>query len=124
LFILRLSINPGELLIPVESHWGIFQFGPNAEALSLATQWVKYLPTPNPLDTTFYVYMNGGWPDNHFSPTGIMGDEGDIHINQVLYGGSIFWKTVQSKVVYDAAGAGPHNCEVSSPCKMGWCLLA
>ena len=109
--------QPWRTSLPVESHWGIF----NSDRTPKRLAWQlmgKVPPTPNPLDATFYIYKNGGWPDNHFSPTGIMGDEGDIHINQV-YMEDRYSGNSAIEVVYDAAGAGPHNCDVSSPCKWG-----
>ena len=52
----------------------------------------KVPPIVEPLDTAFYIYKDAGWPDNHFAPSGYIGDTGDIHIKPRLYGESAFWK--------------------------------
>jgi hypothetical protein len=71
----------------------------------------------DPLDTALYIYKDAGWPNNHFDPSGYMGDIGDIHINQV-YTENPHSGSSAIEVIYDAAGATPNDCDSSVPC--GW----
>jgi exo-beta-1,3-glucanase (GH17 family) len=107
--------QPWRTSLPIESHWGIF----NSDRTPKLLGWQllgKVPPTGEPLDTAFYVYKDAGWPDNHFAPSGYMGDIGDIHINQV-YVENPHSGSSAIEVIYDAAGAAPNNCDFSPPCK-------
>jgi exo-beta-1,3-glucanase (GH17 family) len=100
---------------PIEAHWGIF----NSDRTPKLLGWQlmgKVPSTPEPLDTALYIYKDAGWPDNHFSPSGYMGDMGDIHINQT-YTEDPHSGNSAIEVVYDATGAAPYNCDSASPCK-------
>jgi hypothetical protein len=104
--------QPGRRSLPIESHWGIFN-SDRAPKLLGSQLLGKGQHTP---ETAFYVYKDAGWSENHFAPSGSMGDIGDIHINEAdtenPHTGS---SAIQ--VVYDATGAAPHNCDGSPPCK-------
>jgi hypothetical protein len=64
----------------------------------------------------FYVYLDADSPQNHFMPTGYMGDTGDIHINEASAESPHSGKTC-IRVVYDAKGKGPNACDYPGPCK-------
>ena len=74
---------------------------------------------PSPVNTkkTFYIYQDANSLDNHYKPTGYMGDIGDIQINEAFEGNPHSGKT-SIQVVYKAKGNGPNKCEYSTPsCK-------
>ncbi|HJR80939.1 MAG TPA: hypothetical protein VJ821_12760 [Anaerolineales bacterium] len=107
--------QPGRTSLPIESHWGMF----NSDRTPKLLGWHlmgKVPPTVEPLDTGFYIYKDAGWPNNHFVPSGKMGDIGDIHMNQV-YTENPHTGNSAIKVVYDPAGAGPNDCDFSPPCR-------
>jgi hypothetical protein len=64
----------------------------------------------------FYVYLDADSPQNHFVPTGYMGDTGDIHINEAFTESPHSGKTC-IRVIYDAKGKGPNACDYPGPCK-------
>gem|GEM_PF-828079 len=107
--------QPGRTSLPIESHWGIF----NADRTPKLLGWQllgKAPPTQAPLDAAFYIYKDAGWPNNHFDPSGYMGDIGDIHINQV-YVENPYSGSSAIEVVYNPEGAAPNRCDFSPPCK-------
>ena len=107
--------QPWRTSLPIEAHWGIF----NSDRTPKLLGWQllgKAHSAVDPLDTAFYVYKDAGWPNNHFDPSGYMGDIGDIHINQV-YTENPHSGSSAIEVVYDAAGAAPHDCDSSVPCR-------
>jgi len=65
---------------------------------------------------SFYIYQDNGASVNHFSPTGWMGDVGDITLVGDWEGKPKSGKTC-IKVEYSAKGEKP-TCEYSGPC--GW----
>ena len=86
------------------------------------------LPTPIPTPTavqpsptaiaaqdTFYVYSDANAPDNHFVPSGWMGDIGDVSVDQG-YAGSVCSGRSAIQVTYKAQGNGPsEGCESYGP---------
>jgi exo-beta-1,3-glucanase (GH17 family) len=116
--------------LPVEPHWGIFRADrtPKLLATSLMSQTVAANSAkppeatrsnpplePPPVDA-FYVYCDSRSPSNHFTPSGYMGDCGDIELQDdcptgVHAGASCI------KVVYRAIGKGPHTGDYPPPCK-------
>jgi exo-beta-1,3-glucanase (GH17 family) len=102
---------------PIESHWGVFNSDRTPKLLGLQLMGVVRPPVATP-DTSFYIYKDSGWPDNHFVPSGYMGDIGDINIDQA-YTENPHSGSSAIKVVYEAAGAAPHDCDFSSVCKWG-----
>jgi exo-beta-1,3-glucanase (GH17 family) len=107
--------QPWRTSLPIESHWGIFNSDRTPKLLGLQLMG-NVLPTGEPSDSAFYIYKDAGWPDNHFSPSGYMGDIGDIHMNQA-YAENPHSGSSAIEVVYDAAGSAPNNCDSSPPCK-------
>lgn len=69
---------------------------------------------------TFYVYRDGGAAENHFHPTGRMGDCGDISIDEAD-AANPFAGTSSIRIQYTASGQGPHACPYAPPC--GWAGL-
>lgn len=65
---------------------------------------------------TFYVYRDAASPENHFRPTGYMGDCGDIEIQEAdeerPYSGQ-----TSVRIRYLAQGKGPHACPYQPPCR-------
>lgn len=99
--------QPWKTHLPIEPHWGLFRSDRTpkrfVESL-LSMRWY------------FYVYKDIDSPENHFKPTGYMGDCGDIHIKEG------FKKNPHSgesciRVVYTAKGKGPYTCDYGPPCK-------
>jgi hypothetical protein len=72
-------------------------------------------PSPTPPPTTFYVYADAGAPDNHFVPSGWMGDIGDIAFDD-SHTGTTCGGTTSIRVSYSAQGDGPHECAYRPPC--------
>ena len=107
--------QPWRTSLPIEAHWGIFNSDRTPKLLGLHLMG-KLLPNGKLPDTAFYVYKDAGSPDNHFSPSGYMGDIGDIHVNQA-YAENSHSGTSAIEVVYDPAGAAPNDCDTSPPCK-------
>ena len=99
--------------LPIESHWGIFYSDRTPKLLGWQLMGKEPSPTPEP---AFYIYRDAGSPDNHYRPTGYMGDVGDIHINEAFDGSSHSGQT-SIRVVYDAEGKGQNECPYSPPCK-------
>ena len=58
-------------------------------------------PETKKVDLPFYVYADGGSLDNHYIPSGYMGDSGDIRLNQD-YRGSAYSGSSSIKVTYTA----------------------
>ncbi len=75
-------------------------------------------PRVEPRNDVFNVYNDADASDNHFTPTGLMGDCGDIHIVETWADNPHSGKTC-IRVVYDAAGNGPHECNYQGPCNWG-----
>jgi hypothetical protein len=67
-------------------------------------------------DNIFIVYTDSGSPNNHFVPSGFMGDAGDIAINQE-WTDNPHSGTTAIQITYFRAGVGPNICEYGSPCK-------
>lgn len=71
---------------------------------------------PSPAARTFYVYRDAASPENHFRPTGYMGDCGDIEIQEAdeerPYSGQ-----TSIRIRYLAQGKGPHACPYQPPCR-------
>ncbi len=66
--------------------------------------------------TKFYIYQDASSPENHYTPTGYMGDVGDIQMNEAFEDNPHSGKT-SIQVVYQAQGNSPNKCEYSPPCK-------
>ena len=117
--------------LPVEPHWGIFHSDrtPKPLATRLMEQnnagvTLQQLPTTGGVGSgakinsgsPFYVYLDFLSRSNSFTPSGLMGDCGDIKVDQnctlLPHSGSSC-----IKCVYLAAGNGPHTCNYSPPCK-------
>jgi exo-beta-1,3-glucanase (GH17 family) len=112
---------------PVEPHWGIFRSDRSAKELGHALMTNAGCGAapgkPEPVaqsqpvaGESFYVYKDNGAPVNHFSPTGRMGDVGDITLVDDWEGNPQSGKTA-IKVEYTAKGEKP-TCEWNGPC--GW----
>ena len=70
-------------------------------------------PTSKPV---FPIYTDAGATTNHYTPSGYMGDIGDIHINDA-YKAVVHSGTTSIRVTYTAEGAGPNECSYPPPCK-------
>lgn len=71
---------------------------------------------PVPAGDVFYIYRDAVSPDNHFHPTGRMGDCGDIELDEAWsqnpYSGS-----TAIRVTYTPKGLGPNRCSYPAPCR-------
>jgi hypothetical protein len=68
--------------------------------------------TPQPT----YVYKDADSPENHFTPSGYMGDCGDIQMDEAFAQNPHSGATA-IKVVYRAKGKGPNECSYGPPCR-------
>lgn len=68
-----------------------------------------------PAEDAFYIYKDVNYADNHFTPSGYMGDVGDITINNAFDKGCVAETCIQ--VVYTKKGNGPNKCNYPAPCK-------
>jgi len=64
----------------------------------------------------FYVYFDADYQKNHFTPSGKMGDCGDIEMNEACEEKPHSGKSC-IRVVYTAKGKGPNECDYPAPCK-------
>ena len=68
--------------------------------------------TPTPASIPYFnVYTDADAPDNHFHPSGYMGDTGDITIDE-RWPDKPHSGTSSIKVTYDTKGQGPHRCGI------------
>ncbi len=109
--------QPWKLTLPVEPNWGLF----TADRLPKVAARRMMNSTPNPPPTStletsaFYVYKDIDFPGNHFSPTGYMGDIGDIKMDEAYPNNPYAGKT-SIKVTYTAKEDGPHECQGAPHC--------
>lgn len=107
--------QPWKTHLPIEPHWGIFYSdrSPKLSGLRLLGKGSSSSTFP---ESTFYIYQDADSPDNHYKPTGYMGDIGDISINEAFEENPYSGKTSIS-IEYFAEGRGPNSCLYSPPCK-------
>lgn len=115
--------QPWKTHLPVEPHWGILRSDRSPKLLAarligddLSTTAKAGKGSPVGTERAFYVYKDADSPNNHFSPSGYMGDCGDIEIDEAYDKKPHSGKTC-IKVVYLAKGRGPNNCDYTPPCK-------
>jgi exo-beta-1,3-glucanase (GH17 family) len=113
--------------IPVEPHWGIFRADRSPKQLALRLTVKSARPKADTKKATagstrpdtadpLYVYYDAESPRNRFSPSGYMGDAGDIEINYAYTGNRRSGRTC-IQVVYKARGNSPNKCDNPPPCK-------
>lgn len=90
----------------------------NDKKFILEVRNVRYEVADLPRQSTdvFYIYSDADAGNNHFVPTGFMGDCGDIHVHPAWEKNPHSGKTC-IRIVYDAKGKGPHRCPYPGPCK-------
>lgn len=66
--------------------------------------------------SVFWIYQDATSANNHFVPSGYMGDVGDIVINESHKENPCSGET-SIEVVYKPEGKGPNSCDYSAPCK-------
>jgi hypothetical protein len=64
----------------------------------------------------FYVYKDNDDPGNHFTPSGFMGDIGDISIDEAYSQNTHSGQTC-IQIRYEANGLGPQACDGLMPCR-------
>ena len=69
-----------------------------------------------PAEPRFYVYEDASSSNNHYEPTGYMGDVGDIRIVK-NYEKNPHSGPESLQIVYSAKGTGPSECPYRGPCK-------
>jgi len=89
--------QPWKTHLPIEPHWGLFTSDRTPKL---------FAQTLLPVATKFYVYLDIDARDNHFKPTGFMGDTGDIHVDEACESKPHSGQTC-IKIAYDAKGKGP-----------------
>jgi exo-beta-1,3-glucanase (GH17 family) len=101
---------------PVEPHWGMFdaerRIKPVVDVLCGNT---RPAAVESSAAAPFVVYSEAGAEQNHYVPSGFMGDTGDIRFdpkwNENVHAGS---SAIQVK--YMRSGAGPSHCDYTPPC--------
>ena len=104
--------QPWKTHLPIEPHWGIFESDGSAKLIASYLMGEQILPLQ-----PFYIYKDADFHDNHFKPTGFMGDIGDIEIDET-YTEDSFSGTTAIRVLYKSEGLGPNECSYDPPC--GW----
>lgn len=87
---------------------------PTAESPSAATPPAP--PIAESPQEGFNIYTDSTAQDNHFFPSGYMGDTGDIQLVEVWTDNPHSGSTA-IKVTYVTAGKGPGECDFEPPCK-------
>lgn len=72
--------------------------------------------TATPVGVALNVYSDVDALDNHFTPSGVVGDTGDITINE-SWPNNPHSGTSSIMIRYSAEGNGPYTCEDEPPCK-------
>jgi hypothetical protein len=113
--------QPWKTHLPIEPYWGIFRADRQPKRLGSHLLGSEHSQkSANVSKSTkkadFYIYRDADSPQNHFKPTGYMGDAGDIHIDEACETRPASGKTC-IRVVYDAKGRGPNICSYTGPCK-------
>lgn len=122
--------QPWKTHLPVEPHWGVFRSDrtPKLVAVSMTAGKRKVprkpataIPTQSVTPSTkanrpFFVYRDDNSPDNHYQPTGYMGDVGDIKVDELFAENPHSGRT-SIRVEYQAKGKGPNECMYNPPCK-------
>ena len=122
--------QPWKTNLPVEPNWGIFFSDRTPKELGLrlmGEEPIVAIPTSTatapPIETAvsisddvFYIYNDGASPYNHFSPSGYMGDTGDIQIDGASEENPQSGET-SIQVIYNLQGNGPYTCDYKPPCK-------
>jgi exo-beta-1,3-glucanase (GH17 family) len=102
--------------LPVEPYWGIFKADRTPKLLGYYLLGEQPPSTPTAVDTSFYVYRDLDFQGNHFSPTGYMGDIGDIKIDEA-YTENTHSGTTAIRITYLRKGNSPNSCNYSPPCR-------
>ena len=126
--------QPWKNALPVEPHWGIFYANRSPKLMGERLLAQNITRASNPItptlseipptkiigDTThpdpFYIYADLDAEKNHFTPSGYMGDIGDIHINSAYETNPHSGKS-SIRIRYDAEGQSPNSCGYPPPCK-------
>lgn len=105
--------QPWKTHLPIEPHWGIFRSDRTPKLLGarlLRTQTAK------PSDaSTFTVYRDAEL-DHHFTPSGKMGDAGDIEFTDTFESSAHSGRT-SIRISYVPTGRGPNECDYPPPCR-------
>jgi exo-beta-1,3-glucanase (GH17 family) len=107
--------QPWKTHLVVEPHWGIFRADRTPKQLgqSLLEQGSRLQTAAA---QSLYIYQDADSSANHYSPSGYMGDIGDISMNDAFKVNPHSGKTC-IRISYEAKGTGPNKCPYSPPCK-------
>lgn len=100
--------QPWKTHLPIERHWGLFTSN------RIPKLFAKKHLVPPAMQS--YVYLDIDAPENHFRPTGYMGDTGDIHVDEACESRPRSGQTC-IKITYDAKGKGPSKASYAGPAK-------
>jgi hypothetical protein len=99
----------------VEPHWGLFRADRTPKAFAAAL--LASAPTVVAGDASvLHVYRDIDTADNHYTPSGHMGDTGDVSIDDA-FGANPHTGFTSIRIAYAAKGRGPHGCEYKPPCR-------
>lgn len=107
--------QPWKNHLSIEPQWGIFKSDRTPKTLGLKLMG-KTPIISNQSTEPLYVFKDAGSPENHYRPSGYMGDCGDIAINEA-FGKKPYSGETCIRVIYKAKGAGPNECPYAPPCK-------
>lgn len=103
--------------LPIEPYWGIFRADRSPKLLAYALMGEPPVPTPTAADPDFTVYRDMDFSGNHFSPSGYMGDTGDIRIDRAWTENPHSGAT-SIQITYTAEGKESTRCGgYRPPCK-------
>jgi exo-beta-1,3-glucanase (GH17 family) len=102
--------------LPIEPHWGLFRSDRSPKLLASSLMPATPSPSPSATDSAFYVYRDIDYSGNHFTPSGYMGDVGDIKVGEGYASNPHSGKT-SIRIEYTGKGSGPNQCSYNPPCK-------
>jgi exo-beta-1,3-glucanase (GH17 family) len=107
--------QPWKTILPVEPHWGIFYADRRPKQLAARLAGLPTVSAPT-LEPYFYVYKDSDYPYNHFTPSGHMGDIGDILLDTGDMENAYEGKSA-IRIEYAANGLEPNECRGARPCR-------
>ena len=99
----ELHIIPGEALV-------------TRSAVAITACAVLALTGCGNANKVFPIYTDAGATTNHYTPSGYMGDMGDIEVDDA-YKAVVHSGTTSIRVTYTAKGSGANECSYPPPCK-------
>lgn len=111
--------QPWKTHLPIEPHWGLFNANRSPKLfIKRKMDRQQAMEESNKIANAasfLYIFKDANYPDNHFTPTGYMGDCGDIQLTEV-HDNNVYSGSTCIKVTYTARGDLPYKCDYPGPC--------